>query len=364
MNGIGIGIGRKRKSWSRYWASQSEVLFFGEISKITDGKLYNQKTGATDYLTVTGSAGSYTFQCPNTASYKTTDTDELWFKYSIKTQRTVTEAELIGYDFTRTIVKYDNSSPYTIKCIMILSSDVDTPGMRNDFDLSIWWSNILSSYGSVKGNRGIGKSVFTPDNIIDADDNIYTLLVIGAQTWLLENLKTTKYNDGTPIPTGLSDANWALEDGSVGHDGAFSYPNNSSANKAVYGMLYNWPAINNAKGIAPAGCHIATEIDWNALIAYLGGSAVTGGKLKEIGTTHWTTPNTGANNESGFTALPGGRRTQVGVYSLFGAYGIYWMATNKDATNAYRVYVINTSDDTGTDYTLKLNGFSVRCLLD
>ena len=361
--GIGVGIGSS-SSWKSYWKTQAEVLFFGEISKITDGKLYNQKTGSIDYLTVGGSVGSYTFQCPQTDAYKNADSDELWFKYSTKVLRTVTEAELVGYDFTRTIVKYDNTSPYAIRHIVILSENVDTARMRNDFDLSIWWSNILSLYGNIKGNRGVGKSTWTPDNIVDADGNIYTLLVIGAQTWLLENLKTTKYNDGSPIPTGLSDANWALEDGSAGHDGAFSYPNNSSANKAIYGLLYNFSAVVNAKGMAPVGCHIATDADYQTLQTYLGGSGVASGKMKEAGTTHWTTPNTGATNESGFTALPAGRRTQVGAYSLFGTYGIYWESTSYNATNAYRRYMVNTDDNLATDYTLKLNGFSVRCLLD
>ena len=147
MLGIHLGkrVGSVGQSLSTYWASQPEVLFFGEISKIHDGKLYNQKRGATDYLTVGGSAGSYTFQCPNTAPYISADTDYIWFKTDAS-QRTTTEAELIGYDFTRTIVKYEDVSDYSIQAIMILSSNVDTAKMRNDFHLSIWWSNVLSLY--------------------------------------------------------------------------------------------------------------------------------------------------------------------------------------------------------------------------
>ena len=102
MPGIGVRIGKlgfggSSASWSSYWKQQSDVLFFGEVSKIADGKLYNQKVGATDFLTVGGSAGSYTFQCPNTAPYIAADTDYIWFK-SDASQRTTTEAELIGYD--------------------------------------------------------------------------------------------------------------------------------------------------------------------------------------------------------------------------------------------------------------------------
>jgi len=152
-------------SWSSYWTNQSEVLFFGEISKITDGKLYNQKTGATDYLTVTGVAGSYTFQCPNTAPYIAADTDYIWFKTN-EAQRTPTEAELIGYDFTRTIVKYQDNVPNHIETIMILSSDYDTGRMRNDFRLSIWWSGVSSLYGYTKSNRTGEKSEWTPEVIM------------------------------------------------------------------------------------------------------------------------------------------------------------------------------------------------------
>ena len=138
--------------WASYWASQDGVLFFAETTNIADGKLYNQVTGATDYLTVTGAAGSYTFQCPDTAPYIAADTDLIWFKAN-ESQRTPTEAELVGYDFTRTIVKYDNLTPYSIRWIMILSSDLDTDAMRDSFDLSIWWSGVLSLHGNVKGNK-------------------------------------------------------------------------------------------------------------------------------------------------------------------------------------------------------------------
>jgi len=157
--GIGIGFNRGSQSWDSFWASQAEVLFFGLYSDIADGKMPNRKSGSSDYLTVAGAAGSETYQCPNTAPYIAADTDCIWFKTD-ESQRTATTAEMIGYDFTRTIVKYANDSPYTISAIMILSSDVDTNKMRDDFDLSIWWSNVLSAHGNLKGNRGSEQSVW------------------------------------------------------------------------------------------------------------------------------------------------------------------------------------------------------------
>jgi len=193
----GIGI-----SWSRWWASRSEVLFFGEVSKITDGKLYNQKSGATDYLTVGGAAGSYTFQCPNTAPYIAADTDKIWFSFE-GIQRVPTEAELISYDFTRSIIKYGNTAPNSIEAIMILSSDVDTNKMRDDFNLSIWWDDTLSFHGSTKDNRGIGKSSW-PIVLTTPTDLALTLISAGVQV------------DWTDVSGGLNTTEiWGQSDGAA-----------------------------------------------------------------------------------------------------------------------------------------------------
>jgi len=167
--GIGIGIQFSRggsQSWESYWASQPEVLFFGLYSEISGGQMPNKVTGSSDYLTVAGSAGSETYQAPNTASYQSADTDYIWFKTDTA-QRTTTTAELIGYDFTRTIVKYANDAPYTIEAIMILSANVDTARMRDDFDLSVWWDNTLSAHGNLKGNRGAGQNAWTAEAVYD-----------------------------------------------------------------------------------------------------------------------------------------------------------------------------------------------------
>jgi hypothetical protein len=141
-------------------------LFFGEISKITGGRLYNQKSGASDYLTVGGSAGSYTFQCPNTAPYKAADTDYIWFKTD-ETQRTTTEAELIGYDLQRTPVKYDDNSPNSIRAIMILSSSVTGNKLNKlfrDMYLPIEWQNNTNAFGHIKSNR-MGQNLWVPESV-------------------------------------------------------------------------------------------------------------------------------------------------------------------------------------------------------
>ena len=148
--------------WSSYWATQSEVLFFGLYSEIADGKMPNKKTGATDYLTVAGAAGSETYQCPNTAPYIAADTDYIWFKTD-ESQRTPTTAELIGYDLQRTPVKYGDTAPNAIEGIIILNAEVTgdkLDKLHTDFRLPLFWSGVENVNGFVKSNRGFAKNTW------------------------------------------------------------------------------------------------------------------------------------------------------------------------------------------------------------
>lgn len=163
----------------------------------------NKVPGATDFLTIAGVAGSETYQTPNTAPYQTADTDYIWFKTD-SSQRTTTTAELIGYDFTRTIVYYGDTAPNAIVAIMILSSNVDTAKMRDDFHLSVWWSNVLSSYGNVKSNRGVGKSVWTPESV--HEDEVVTYIA-GLTTPLSDGQLTLLDTFVLALKTGLSITN-------------------------------------------------------------------------------------------------------------------------------------------------------------
>jgi len=201
-------------SWRNYWVSQDEVLFFAETKNIADGKLYNQASGSSDYLTVTGAAGSYIFQCPNTAPYIAADTDFVWFRKNTS-QRTPTEAELISYDFTRSIIKYNDSSPYAIKSIMILSFDYDTPKMRNNFWLSIWWDDTLSLYGHTKGNRLSEKSVWLNPTILSDGNTI--------AWWDAQDLDNITKNDETGEVT-LWNSRLATGHNLIGSGAAGSYP--------------------------------------------------------------------------------------------------------------------------------------------
>lgn len=170
----------------------------------------NRVPGATDFLTVAGVAGSETYQCPNTAAYIAADTDYIWFT-SATAQRTVTTAELIGYDFTRTVVKYGNTAPNAIAGIMILKSGevlstVKENKMRDDFDLSVWWSNVLSSHGDTKDNRGSQRSiwiVFTAalSHFDGANaDTAYSDLLMGAWSFVgAAKLSTAQSKFGTSV---------------------------------------------------------------------------------------------------------------------------------------------------------------------
>lgn len=160
----------------------------------------------------------------------------------------------------------------------------------------------------------------TNDSIVtDADGNVYHTVKIGTQLWTVENLKTTKFNDGSSIPLVTDGTLWM----NLTTPGYCWYDNDAATNKATYGALYNWYAIHTGK-LAPVGWHVPTTEEWATLAAYLGGDTVAGGKLKETDTAHWSSPNTGATNESGFSALPGGYRDGSGNFNLIGYTGSWW----------------------------------------
>jgi uncharacterized protein (TIGR02145 family) len=192
----------------------------------------------------------------------------------------------------------------------------------------------------------------------DGDGNVYNTVTIGTQVWMIENLKTTKYNDGTAITNVTGDASW-----SVLATGAYCDYDNNSANSVSYGRLYNWYAVNSNK-LCPAGWHVPSDTEWTTLTTYLEGVTVAGGKLKETGTSHWTDPNTGATNSSGFTALPGGCRSNSSLFQYRGLYGFWWSSTANDGTYSWTRSVFNTGATVSRGVDNKPYGFSVRCLKD
>lgn len=199
----------------------------------------------------------------------------------------------------------------------------------------------------------------------DIDGNVYHYVTIGTQQWLVENLKTEHYVDGTAIPNLTLNADWLAEDGTPGHDGAICYYDNDEAiYKTPYGALYNWYAVNNAHGLAPAGWRVASKADYDALSTFLGGDAIAGGKLKEIGLAHWLTPNTGATDEYGFKGLPGGYRGTGGNFFYITEKGTLWSSTSINPASAWDIRLFYNFNVVNIDINVKYLGFSVRCIKD
>ncbi|MDA3890605.1 MAG: FISUMP domain-containing protein [Salinivirgaceae bacterium] len=194
----------------------------------------------------------------------------------------------------------------------------------------------------------------------DTDGNTYKTIKTGAQVWMAENLKTTHYANGDAIldGTGVGDISGETEP-----EYWFAYDDDLN-NIATYGRLYTWHTVTDSRNVCPDDWHIPTDAEWTTLIDYLGGISVAGGKLKETGITHWTTPNTDATNETGFTALPGGGRNYLGSYHNIWDLGQWWSATEDDAANAWYRPMIYQNGRVGRYSLFKEFGFAVRCVKD
>jgi uncharacterized protein (TIGR02145 family) len=199
------------------------------------------------------------------------------------------------------------------------------------------------------------------DSVIkDGDGNVYSTVTIGTQVWLKENLKTTNYNDGTSIPLVTEKAVW----NNLSTPAYCWYDNNEASYKNIYGALYNWYSVNTAK-LCPTGWHVPTNTEWTALVTFLGGENVAGDKLRESGTAHWSSPNTGATNETGFTALPGGCRFDGNImfFNIRNS-GFWWSSTEFNTTSARSMSMFSVIHGIDPWVDLKTWGFSVRCIKD
>ncbi len=204
--------------------------------------------------------------------------------------------------------------------------------------------------------------------ITDArDSQTYNTVLIGNQCWMSENLNIGDMVEGQ------------YDQFNDGDFDKYCY-DNDTLNCDTYGGLYQWAEMvqylneasntnswnpvptGNVQGICPTGWHLPTDVEWTTLTDYLGGTNVAGGKMKETGTTHWNSPNTGATNESGFTALPGGLRNSSGSLYYLGSRGHWWSSTESSGTIAWSRYLYYDYDQVIRNNNGKTNGFSVRCL--
>jgi uncharacterized protein (TIGR02145 family) len=269
----------------------------------------------------------------------------------------------------------------TITGIKTFTGTVSVPTPVNDQDaVTKEYVDALQNQITALENKLISGGLL----LKDADGNIYSYINIGTRTWMVENLRTTKYNDGTEIPLVTNMTDW----GHISTPGYCWFNNNEDTYGSVYGVLYNWFAIstttNGGKNVCPTGWHVPTHAEWTALETYLIANGynydgtTTGNKIAKsmAATTNWTssgitgvpgnTDYPGKRNILGFTGLPGGFRNAAGGFFQINNYGIWWSSVVHDTDpskswargiNHDVVELIEYADN-------KKSGFSVRCLKD
>lgn len=205
----------------------------------------------------------------------------------------------------------------------------------------------------------------------DIDGNHYNSVILNGQEWTTSNLSVTKYTDGTPIPQVQNATDWAALT-----TGAWCYYAYQTSYGVVYAKLYNWYAVtgiwNNAsktdvtqrKKLTPAGWHVPTNSNWNSLTSYLGGAQAAGGLLKETGASHWQSPNTGAVNSSGFTALPGGNCLPDGTFNSLGTTGYWWASDEYNLSSSWCAGLYSDNTTISKAPIHKNYGFSIRLVKD
>lgn len=201
---------------------------------------------------------------------------------------------------------------------------------------------------------------------------------IGGQEWMAENLNVSEFRNGDPVPEASTAGEWTTA--SKKGIPAWCYYYNDPANGDKYGKLYNWYAVNDPRGLAPSGWHLPSNAEWKILEMFLRVADADGrnyretddgegGKMKEAGTTHWNSPNEGATNSSGFTALPGGCRFggsffTGGYFNGMGYYTVFWSSTGFGSGYAWSRLLSCDYSEVQSNYYTKDSGFSVRCLRD
>jgi uncharacterized protein (TIGR02145 family) len=195
--------------------------------------------------------------------------------------------------------------------------------------------------------------------IEDIEGNVYKTIQIRSFIWMAENLRTSKFCNGDPIPLKTSNSDWVTSHNEK--KPAYSLINNDQTKDYPYGKLYNWYAVSDSKNICPCGWRVPSDIEWKTMIDSLGSN--TGGKLKTSGGNYWNSPNEGATNESGFSGLPSGSRWETdGSFNLFGKVGGWWTSNNIDAFSSWIFALTEESSGTDRGGGSKGIGVSVRCI--
>lgn len=191
--------------------------------------------------------------------------------------------------------------------------------------------------------------------VSDVDGHVYHTITLGNQVWMKENLTTGKYRNGDPINTDWTQIPYVGTASDYAHNIVYD---------SAYGKLYNFYAVENARGICPVGFHVPSDTEWIALRTFLGGASVAGGKMKETGTQYWQTPNTGADNSSGFSARPSGNVANAQFMGINVAGG-WWSRTYNPASGYWIGFGVSYNSAAMTSgESIKSYGLAIRCVGD
>ncbi len=230
-------------------------------------------------------------------------------------------------------------------------------------------SGVVTNNGTLTNNGHLMLRSCGKYSITDVDGNSYATVQIGRQCWMQSNLRVSKYRNGNSISNITNGT--ALSQTNLDSTGAWCNYSNNSSNGTTYGKLYNWYAVNDSRGLCPAGWHIPTDAEWETIEHFLD-SSTTGGKMKSTGTTLWNSPNTSASNSSGFSGLPGGYNVGNGNFGELRSNGSWWSRTvagsgwTTPSTSVWcRRLLYNRAVITRFNtYHFPMACFSVRCLRD
>ncbi len=248
----------------------------------------------------------------------------------------------------------------TPQIIVTVSLTGDTLKFENGNYIII--PGISAANSKTKPTSGYGPT------ITDVDGNTYKTVYIGTQQWMGENLKTSKYSDGTTIPNIKDNTQWVNVT-----TGAWSNYNNSDSIGSIYGKLYNWyvinPSTNGNKNVCPTDWHTPNDTEWKILTDYLGGAEVAGAKMRSTELTYWNTLNEPTTNSALFFGLAGGMRNNGGDYNDIKEYATWWSSDNIDSISASFNYLLKGKNGPNscsfcTYISPKLSGLSIRCLKD
>lgn len=275
------------------------------------------------------------------------------------------------YDITWNWSAVPSASGYIVNSTNDLSTGTDI-GLTNTYsqntlacgsshNMYIWAYNACGESPAVVLTSSTSACPFTcgSSSVLDYDGNTYNTVLIGSQCWMKENLRTTSYSNGTAIPNVANNATWEALLTS-----AWCYQGNDPSYNLTYGKLYNWFAMKDVNGICPSGWHVPSNSEWNTLSTSLGGASYAGGKMKATGFTYWSSPNTGATNNSNFTGLGGGYRSNNGNFGDFMTYAFMWSSTNAGAETGNYYDLRHDGTYLSSNTQIKQAGLSIRCLRD